>query len=743
MGGMERNFGVGILLSLRDVFSKNAQKIERSMKGLDSATDYHTSRIEQSMARIKKGAIMMGIGAGMMAAVAIPVKLATSWQESTAEISTLVNTNKVNMAALSSDILGVAASMGQIPEIAARAAYNIKSAGISAADLPNVLGLAGKAAVAGVTDINSSALLGTQVMNAYKMEVSELPGIYDKLFMTVKEGVTTFPELASSLGEVLSTAKTAKIPFDQLMASIATMTKVGVKTPEAMTSLKALFMALQAPASEAAKELKKVGGREFELAAQTGNLVKMIELLAPKIERLDQMRQLTPNIRALKGLAALSGSLGILKDTTDLMNDSAGAMEEAYRKMAAAFGFQSRVMLMQVKRFLINAGLPFLSVLGQIAMIVGAVVKKLADFTGEHKVLAGVVGGTIGVLGAFVFLLGAGYMAVGLFGLALTKAAIGMGFYSSQLAFAAFAMKYHIVITGLWAKGLLIAAGTAIKSFVISLGLGISAVWSFTAALLANPITWVVIGIVALGVAVYLLIKNFDKVRSFFQGWGRGVVSAWNRVQDAFMGVYDWVKEYIPEILTIFMPVIGIPLMIIKHWKSISAFFTKLWSNITGGIRSFVNTIKMVFNRIADFFLAPFKKIWLMIQKVIAVLPNWALPKQLESIKASLLTGGMIGVAAIATPVAPAATTQIMAPNYQVPQVMSTTSRILEREVIRERQSSSSAKGDEQHGEMMRKLEDIKKRSILVNSRLFLDGEEITSTVTKRQYQRYRERANR
>ena len=41
----------------------------------------------------------------------------------------------------------------------------------------------------------------------------------------------------------------------------------------------------------------------------------------------------------------------------------------------------------------------------------------------------------------------------------------------------------------------------------------ISSVWSFTAALLANPVTWIVIGIVALIAALVLLAAGAQQVR--------------------------------------------------------------------------------------------------------------------------------------------------------------------------------------------------------------------------------------
>lgn len=73
------------------------------------------------------------------------------------------------------------------------------------------------------------------------------------------------------------------------------------------------------------------------------------------------------------------------------------------------------------------------------------------------------------------------------------------------------------------------------------------AVWAMNSALLANPITWIILAVVALVAAIVLLIANWDTVVKFlgdtwagFVGWFTGVMdgflSWWGGVWDSFMG---------------------------------------------------------------------------------------------------------------------------------------------------------------------------------------------------------------
>ncbi|MGE5606891.1 MAG: hypothetical protein ACM3YE_14540, partial [Bacteroidota bacterium] len=57
----------------------------------------------------------------------------------------------------------------------------------------------------------------------------------------------------------------------------------------------------------------------------------------------------------------------------------------------------------------------------------------------------------------------------------------------------------------------------------------IPAIWSFTAALLANPIFWIVAGVIALAGLAYLIIRNWSKVKDVFIGLWQSITEMWNK----------------------------------------------------------------------------------------------------------------------------------------------------------------------------------------------------------------------
>jgi len=85
------------------------------------------------------------------------------------------------------------------------------------------------------------------------------------------------------------------------------------------------------------------------------------------------------------------------------------------------------------------------------------------------------------------------------------------------------------------------AAAVGLLSTAI-LGLNVT-IWAMNTALLANPITWIVLGIMALVAAVILLVANWDSVVSFLSDvWG-GFISWFTGVMDGFLswwgGLWD------------------------------------------------------------------------------------------------------------------------------------------------------------------------------------------------------------
>jgi len=125
--------------------------------------------------------------------------------------------------------------------------------------------------------------------------------------------------------------------------------------------------------------------------------------------------------------------------------------------------------------------------------------------------------------------------------------------------------------------------GWALKfHWLTSIWPAITSVWAFTTALWACPITWIVAGVIALGAVIYLLWKNWDKVVAGFKIGLNWLKETWQKVWNALKAGFNWLKntlmkapDWVVGLLAAFMPLIGIPLLIIKNWGKVVEFFKR------------------------------------------------------------------------------------------------------------------------------------------------------------------------
>lgn len=143
-------------------------------------------------------------------------------------------------------------------------------------------------------------------------------------------------------------------------------------------------------------------------------------------------------------------------------------------------------------------------------------------------------------------------------------------------------------------------------ALVIWQKLAAAAQWLFNASLFGCPVVWIIGAIIAIGAAVYLLIKHWDKVTEFFSklwDWVKNIFSAawewikgvwsgsaewflglWDKITTWFSSLWDKVKavfsmawEWIKSMFLNYTP----HGLIITHWDTIIAWFGTLWDNVT------------------------------------------------------------------------------------------------------------------------------------------------------------------
>ncbi|WP_165669323.1 phage tail tape measure protein [Metapseudomonas otitidis] len=244
-----------------------------------------------------------------------------------AAVDSITDLSRERFAQLSQEVRQLSVNMGKDAAESAAALNDILSSGVDEKDGISTLALSTKAAVAGVTDTATAARGGLAVVNAYGEGIENLGLRYDQMFLAVRDGVTTFPELANFIGDVLPTAKAAGVGFDEVSAAIARMTIAGIRTPQATTALKGAINALAAPTPEAQKKLD-------ELGIKWRGLSGTLQDIAARKLGLEAMREIIPDVEARTAVLSLTQDIGALNSEVAAMRGASGAMDAAYAKMS-------------------------------------------------------------------------------------------------------------------------------------------------------------------------------------------------------------------------------------------------------------------------------------------------------------------------------------------------------------------------------------------------------------------------
>jgi len=254
------------------------------------------------------------------------------FQQSMKEVATLSNGIKGSLTDYMNQVMEITRTIPVEANEAAKALYQIVSAGHDGANGMKVLEASAKAAVGGVTDTATAADAITTVLNAYKLDASKAQEVSDQLFTTVRLGKTDFGQLGKSIAQAAPIAASFGIDIKEVLGAVASITKQGVPTSEAMTKIRAAILGTANQLEDAAFK-----GRTFQEALQLiydkagGSSTKMKELLGT-----DEALQAALMLTGEKAKEAASD--------LDEVNNSAGAAEAAFKEMASSAENQMKLL---------------------------------------------------------------------------------------------------------------------------------------------------------------------------------------------------------------------------------------------------------------------------------------------------------------------------------------------------------------------------------------------------------------
>lgn len=300
------------------------------------------------------------------------------------EVSTISKEVTENMADYKKQVAGLTAEIPIGATEAAKALYQIVSAGQQGANAMKVLEVSAKAAVGGVTDTATAADTITTLLNAYHLSASEAESISDKLFTTVRLGKTTMTELGASIAQAAPTAAAYGVSMNELLGAVATLTKQGVPTAIAMTQINAAITEAVNVLGDSAFE-----GRTFAEA--------LGEIRDSADGSMTALKGSITNIRALKGALGLTGdAASTAKSDLEAMANATGAAESAFQKMNNTAGASAE----RLKSHFQAAIMPIASTTKSVSKFITDSLNKAFD-TGAMDDFAVTLAGLVAGIGVY------------------------------------------------------------------------------------------------------------------------------------------------------------------------------------------------------------------------------------------------------------------------------------------------------------------------------------------------------
>ena len=322
---------------------------------VDSTDVRGASRDLGAFSRASKGATreanLMGVAvkalsfAAAYAGISKVLGATIQFGDAMAEVSTLVDTAVISMDELSRAAREQAIAFGSTAPEQANALYSIISAGATtSAGAIGLLTEANKLAVGGVTDVATAADGLTTVVNAFGIAAEDAGQVSDALFVGMRAGKTTIEELSRTLGLAAPLASEMGVSVDELVGSVAALTKGGIRTSIAVQGMRAVLASVAKPTKEAADTAKSLGLEFNSAALQSKGLAGFLDDLREKAgDNQDELAKLFGGVEALVPVMALMGTAGqSFNEILEQMEEKSGAAAEAVEKMEQSLGFKTR-----------------------------------------------------------------------------------------------------------------------------------------------------------------------------------------------------------------------------------------------------------------------------------------------------------------------------------------------------------------------------------------------------------------
>ena len=506
MAGNE--LGLGITVSLKDMFSSKAKTVSGSMDNMSDKADKSVGGLNKLQGALTAiaGAAIFQQAKQMFTSLVEP---AIAFEKQLMEISTLAEDGVGNIQGLSDAVVALSSKFGEDPAEQARAMFDVMQDGfINTADASKILESSLKLSQVGVISMGTATTAISTILKTYNMDAGKAAQVSEDLFVAAKQGKIGIGELTQFMQRALPIAENLGVGYEQVLAAFTGIAKTGVRPGLAMNTLTMAMTALTENARKLDPFFKKYGDGTLEATIANKGLMETLNAMFnaskdPKklFEEMGIQGKTWQNLLKILGpeFANFSDSLGKINADTQ-------TLQEAFAVLEGATGEKLNDLKSSTSLIAKEIGTKMLESINKVLDVVNPWVAKLREWLHENPRVAKTLGY---VITALVVLAGA---------LALVATAVGI--------VTAVTMIFEVVFSPI---GLIIIA--------------------------------IVAGIAMIAYEAYQLYKTWQQIRPALQpvfdwlkkAWmviSADIIKAWNWLKESAVAIWGAIKEAVTSVAT-------------------------------------------------------------------------------------------------------------------------------------------------------------------------------------------------
>lgn len=461
-------------------------------------------------------------------------------------------------------------------------------------------------------------------MSQFDIAASDAVATADRLSGTANASIIEMKDLGVTMKYAGGVAHALGGNLDDLTTAIALLGNAGVKGSQAGTSLRQMMVSLNGSTKPAKAAMKELGiitadgsNQFFDMQGNIKPLPQVFQVLQDSLKGYSKQQQ-TAYLRTIFNNRALTAAAILTKEGAAGFKEMNGEIAKTTAADVAAKRLDNlagdiEILKGNVETFLLQAGTPFQDFL---RTIVQTLTKVIIAFGKLDKSTQSAILWTVAIGGAFLLVAGIGLMF--------------MGFIINLIVNIFRLRDAMIVLRGAMAAGeftkfntIISTLGKILTSPIRLIGLlagaiwgAVTATWAWTVALLANPITWVVLAVVALIAVFVLLYTKSETVRNALN-------SLWDSIVSGASAAWAWLQK-LPAAIGGFFTTLGPKLLagITSAFTALGAWFAKLPGLIAQGLAALPGLIAKFIGTLIGWFIKLPVLAWVGILGLITVVAN-------------------------------------------------------------------------------------------------------------------------